>query len=362
MALANGMRHGPFLFLALLAACLCGCASGPKTFSPNHAAQIRNHVTATFNSAGAFSAKSDLGGETVSPLGAKTWSYANGSDPWWILFTDEDSKVRRYGLDAFGRTNQIQEVDGSANYTTALNYDVAGDLTNIVNANNENIYFAYNDLGDMVAMADPNLGQWTYVRDYAGRVRLQTDARGNVVSNSYVNPSTTCQDPAGRLRVQTVFGVANYTNHVLAPAFTNTYVYDASDNTSIKVYKGLLYKVTDGEGSETNGYDPLGRLTNTIRHLNINGQNYTTSFSYNDADKLASTVYPNGGPTVTNLYFTGGSLNKVSRVGGTEVYYSVTASAYDQFEHVTNFSYGNGLSTALSYYPISSLTHHVNAS
>jgi len=178
MALANGMRHGPFLFLALLAACLCGCASGPKTFSPNHAAQIRNHVTATFNSAGAFSSKSDLGGETESLLGAKTWSFLNGSDPWWIVQTDEDGQVRRYGLDAFGRTNQIQEVDGSANYTTALKYGVAGDLTNIVNANSENIYFAYNDLGDMVAMADPNLGQWTYVRDYAGRVRVQTDARG----------------------------------------------------------------------------------------------------------------------------------------------------------------------------------------
>ena len=310
-------------------------------------------VTATFNSAGAFSGKSDLGGDTASLLGAKTWNYANGSDPWWIVYTDEDSKVRRYGLDAFGRTNQIQEVDGSSYYTTALKYDVAGDLTNIVNANSENIYFAYNDLGDLVAMADPNLGQWTYVRDFAGRVRLQTDARGNVISNSYINVSSTYQDPLGRLQVQTAFGVVNYTNHVLAPAFTNTYVYDASDNTSIKVYKSLLYKVTDSQGAETNGYDSLGRLTNSVRHLNINGENYSTGYSYNDADNLTSTVYPNGGPTVTNLYFTGGSLKQVSRFGGSEIYYSVNASAYDQFEHVTNFSYGNGLSTALSYYPIS---------
>ena len=192
-------------------------------------------------------------------MAARTWSYANGSDPWWIVCTDEDGKVRRYGLDAFGRTNQIQEVDGSSIYTNTLKYDLANNLTNIVNANNQSIYYAYNDAGGLVAMADPHLGQWTYVRDYAGRLRVQTDARGDVVSNSYVNASGQ-QDPLGRLQVQTVFGT-NYSNHVLVPAFTNIYTYDSTATTATsRVYPGLLYKVTDGEGlGEKLGTIPRGR-------------------------------------------------------------------------------------------------------
>ena len=307
-------------------------------------------VSVTFNANGAFSSKTDLTGDgTSSPLAAKTWSYANGSDPWWIVSTDEDGKVRRYDLDAFGRTNQIQEVDGANTYITTLNYDLANNLTNIVNANNENIYFAYNDAGSLVAMADPYLGQWTYVRDYAGRLRVQTDARGDVVSNSYVNSSSQ-QDPLGRLQVQTVFST-NYSNHILIPAYTNIYAYDSSDDGNFTVYPGLLYKVTDGEGWEKTGYDSRARVIKAARHLNINNQTYTNSYTLDDGNNVTSIAYPNSGPVITNLYFTSGSLKQVSR--GAYNYYTVNAANIDEFGHVTNFAYGNGLATSRGYYSTS---------
>ena len=164
-------------------------------------------VTVTFTSSGAFSSASPSAGDSgSSPLGAKTWSYVYNSDPWWIVCTDEDGQVRRYGLDAFGRTNQIQEVDGNNIYTNLLKYDLADNLTNLVNANNENIYWAYNDAGGLVAMADPYLGQWTYQRDYANRLRTQTDGRGDVIQLSYVNPATGKQDPLGRVQTKLIYG------------------------------------------------------------------------------------------------------------------------------------------------------------
>ncbi len=308
-------------------------------------------VTVTFDSNGAFSSKTDSGGDIgTSPLGARTWSYVNGTDPWWIVCTDEDGKVRLYGLDAFGRTNQIQEVDGANIYTTTLKYDLANNLTNIVNASTQSIYWAYNDAGGLVAMSDPHLGQWTYVRDYANRLRVQTDARGNVVSNSYVNSSGN-QDPLGRLQTQTIFGT-NYSSHILVPAFTNTYVYDSSDDGNFTVYKGLLYKVTDSEGWEKSGYDSRGRLIKTARYLNINSQTYTNTYTYNDGDKVTSIVYPNDGPTIAYSYFTGGSINQVSRSGGS-AYYTVSAANIDEFGHVTSFLYGNNLTTTRTYYSTS---------
>jgi len=294
-------------------------------------------VTASFDANGAFSSKTDLSGDTGSPLAAATWAYANGSDPWWVVCTDEDTKVHRYQLDAFGRTNLIVEVDGTSTYLTTLKYDVAGNLTNIVNANAENIYFAYNNAGQLIALADPYLGKWTYQRDYAGRLRAQTDGRGDVVKVSYVN-SGGQQDPLGRVQVQQVYS----TNSVLAYSVTN--IYDA-------VYKGLLYSVIDNQGLETNLYDNLERPIRTTRHLNINNRNYTTGYTYNDGDKVTSIAYPNSGPIITNQYFPGDSLKQVSLFGGSQNYYTVSASGYDQFGHVTSFTYGNGLSTTYAYYP-----------
>src|SRR5208282_5406539 len=195
------------------------------------------------------------------------------------------------------------EVDGANIYTTTLKYDLANNLTNIVNANSENIYFAFDNAGRMVAMADPYLGQWKYQRDYAGRLRVQTDARGDVVSNSYINPSGQ-QDPLGRVQVQTVFSF-NPTNSTLVPAYTNTYIYDSSDDGNYTAYKGLLYKTVDSQGFEKTGYDSLARTLKSTRHLNINNGDYTTSFTYNTGDKVTSTAYPNGGPVITNLYFNG---------------------------------------------------------
>lgn len=319
-------------------------------------------VTASFDSNGAFSSKTDLAGDTGSPLAATTWSYANGSDPWWIIFTDADNKVRRYGLDAFGRTNQIQEIDGANTYTTTLKYDLADNLTNIVNQNGENIYYAFDDAGGMVAMADPYLGQWTYQRDYAGRLRVQTDGRGDVIQLSYVNPSTGQQDPLGRVQTKLIYST-NYTSHTLALYSTVTNLYDSSDDGNFNVYKGLLYETIDRQGWEKNSYDPRGRTIKTARHLNINNQTYTNRYTFDDGDNVTSMTYPHSGPTITNTYFHGGSIKQVANTASFSGnnYYTVSASSYDEFEHVTSFLYGNGLTTTRGYYSASKRLQTISA-
>jgi RHS repeat-associated protein len=314
-------------------------------------------VTATFTS-GAFSSKTDLAGDSGSPLATKTWSYVNGTDPWWIICTDEDGQVRRYGLDAFGRTNQIQEVDGSSTYTNLLKYDLADNLTNLVNANGENIYWAYNDAGGVVAMADPYLGQWTYQRDYDDRLRVQTDGRGDVIKQFYINPATGYQDPLGRVQWKEIYST-NYTTHSLALYSTVTNLYDSGDG-SYTVYKGLPYATIDSQGWEKDGYDPLERTIKGTRYLSINANSYTTTNGYDDGDNVTAIGYPNSGPTILYSYFHGGSINQVSRSGGS-AYYTVSAGNYDEFGHVTSFAYGNSLTTTRSYYSNSKRLQSISA-
>ena len=317
-------------------------------------------VSGIFDSNGSFVNSTTLGGDTGSPLEPKTWSYVNGGNPWWVVFTDEDGQIHRYGLDAYGRTNQIQEVDGSYIYTNLLKYDLADNLTNLINANGENTYWAYNDAGDQVAMADPCLGQWTYLRDFEGRIRVQTDARGDVISNSYVNPATGLQDALGRLQVQTVFSL-NYTSHLLIPAYTNCYFYDNSTDANYTVYPGELFEVTDSQGYEKTGYDARTRTIKTTRYLNITTNSFTTTNGYDDGDNVIAIGYPNGGPTIKYSFFHGNSLNQVSLGGSSYNYYTVNANAYDQYGHVTSFGYGSGLASTRTYYPISDRLETVSA-
>jgi YD repeat-containing protein len=180
---------------------------------------------------------------------------------------------------------------------------------------------------------DPFLGQWTYRRDKAGRIREQTDGRGNLTKFFYINPSNNQQDPLGRLRKKEVYNPAQQL------ASTATYSYDTGD-ANHTVYKGLLFQVTDSEGWEKNGYDTRGRLNKTTRHLNVNGQDYVTTYAYNDADKITTIAYPNSGPTINYEYHAGGNLYRVSRPGP-YYFYTATAANFDEFGRVKVFSYAN---------------------
>ena len=100
----------------------------------------------------------------------------------------------------------------------------------------------------------------------------------------------------------------------------------------------------------------------TTRHLNINNQDYTTSYTYNDGDKVAAIVYPNSGPTVNYVYFTGGTIKQVTRSADNYPYYDVSAANYDQFGHVTQFKYGNGVVTTRGYYSASDRLQSISSS
>jgi YD repeat-containing protein len=111
--------------------------------------------------------------DTGSPVGPLVTEYHDGANDWVIVRTDEEGKVRKLLIDGFGRTNQIIEVTTNGNFTSLLKHDRLGQLTNLTDHAGNKIEFAYNDLGEQVALADPNLGVWEYRRDIAGRLREQ---------------------------------------------------------------------------------------------------------------------------------------------------------------------------------------------
>jgi len=295
-------------------------------------------VNGSFNSAGQLTGTSATSGDSGSPVAPSSIAYCNGTDPWTFVTTDEAGKIHRYSLDAYGRTNQVVEVVGSSTYTTTYAYDLADDLLTVTDNAANQIQYAYNNVGEVVAMADPDMGVWQYERDIAGRLRTQIDGNSNNIHFDYT-------DPLGRLLTRKVYDFTG------AQILGSTNVWDSSGGDgNYTVYQGQLFESIDNEGYVKNSYDVRGRVLKTVRYLSKNTNSYTTQHLFDDMDRVTQTVYPNGGPTVTNIYDTGANLSQVKQLGGSgTTYYSATG--FNALDQLTGISYGNGVSTVNAYYP-----------
>jgi RHS repeat-associated protein len=303
--------------------------------------KINPCASASFNSSGFLSGTpSVLSGDTGSPVGSTSFDYNDGSNPWAIVVTNALGKIHKYYQDAFGRTNQIVEVTSGGNFTTTLAYDLIDDLTNITDNANNKISFYFDDLKNEVAMTDPDMGFWQFARDADGNLKVQTDAKGQQLKFYY-------SDPAGRLTRREGYNVAGQL------VSTNTYSYDSNGgDSSYTVYPGQLFMVTDDQGWQKSNYDVRNRTPKIVRYLSKNGSTYTNQYAFDDADRQNSIIYPNGGPTITNIFDTGENLSQVKQVGGSNtVYYA--AQGFNALRQLLGVNFGNGIVTTNSYYPVS---------
>jgi RHS repeat-associated protein len=320
--------------------------SGTRTsvytqFDPiGRAFKVNPCASATFDANGFLSGTpSILTGDTGSPVGAASVAFKEGANPWAIIITNALGKIHKYYLDAYGCTNQIVEVTSQGNFTTTLKYDLVGNLTNIIdNASNKTSFF-YDALGRQVAIADPDMGFWQYGRDAAGRLKVQTDPKGQQIKFYY-------DDPAGRLTRRE--GWNNGQQVSLA-----TWQYDSnSGDSAYTIYPGQLYQVADDEGFEKFSYDVRNRTLKSVRFLSKNGNNYTNQFTFDDADRLVQTTYPNGGPVIANVFDLGENLSQVKQVGGSNtVFYAVRG--FNALNQLLGVNFGNGVVTTNGYYSVS---------
>jgi RHS repeat-associated protein len=274
----------------------------------------------------------------VSPLGTNILAYYNNvtADPWTLVVTDEAGKVHQFVLDAYGRTNQIVEVTSGGNFTTTFTYNMAGDLLSVTDNAGHQIQYAYNDIGELIAMADPDMGNWQYERDYAGRLNHQIDGDGQRIDFNY-------SDPLGRLASRQVYDLRGG----FVRGVTN--IYDSTDDGTFPVYPGQLYKVIDSEGYSKTGYDVRGRKIIAARYVAKNGNSYTNRYTSDDMDRVTSIVYPNGGPTITNIYDHGANLYEVQQVGGSGTLF-YKATAFTALDQIAGITYGNTVTASNIYY------------
>jgi RHS repeat-associated protein len=295
-------------------------------------------VQGVFDASGHLMSTNSTGGDIGSPVGAATTAFVDGSNPWAIVVTDSEGKVRKTYRDAYGRNVVITEVTSGGNYNTSFAYDLLGNLTNITDHAGSSTGMAYDSFERKISMVDPDMGTWSYAFDNASRPTQQADARGNTAKFYY-------NDQLGRLTSKEFYNVLN---HLVG---TVSYAYDASDDTNYTVFKGQLYKVVDSQGYERNSYDVRGRVLKTGRFLNLNASEYVIQATYDDADRVQQLVYPGNAATIQYSYDTGGNTQQIKSLAGTgsqELFF--TALGFDQAGRLLGYTNGNGVLTTNLYY------------
>jgi len=100
---------------------------------------------------------------------------------------------------------------------------------------------------------------------------------------------------------------------------------------------------SDESGLTTLTYDEPGNLT--VKARTIGSESYTTTYTYDKADKLTQAVYPSG-RIVTYTYDGVGQISGVSTKSGGTTTTLASSVAYYPFGSLKYMAYGNGLTTS----------------
>ena len=268
---------------------------------------------------------------TTLPDGSVTTTSYDGLKT--VTVDANDHKVEQE-VDAFGRLAYVRQYMGKAEpytlySTTTYQYDVQDRLDKVIGPDNTVIDPGYNLLGWKTAMADPNMGTWSYAYDAAGNLVRQTDARNRTVCFYY--------DGLNRLTGKHYRTDPNCPTS--NPTLNVSYSYDSTANGNKGI--GRRTGMSDASGSTSWVYDERGRVTEERKVINgTGGGTFTTRWSYDAMDRVQTMTYP-GGEVVNYTYNPQGLVEQIYRSSPTPIYYYVGGTTYNALGQVTERRLGS---------------------
>ncbi len=226
-----------------------------------------------------------------------------------VTFSDENQHTKKMRADWKNRLLWVQEfTDSSTYYFTQYEYDQAGNLVWLTDANQNTTHYEYNSLfgPTRITYPDGTAEQFTY--DEMGNLTSKTDANGNVITFSYNDISQITQ--------------------MIYPGGMVSFEYDLNGNRT---------SMTDPAGTSVYSYDNRDRLISETR--TINGIEYVIQSEYDAASRLISMTYPDG----TALTFEYDDLNRLIAIPGYAQY------EYNLKSQVQHMTYQNGVETDITY-------------
>ncbi|HEV2721302.1 MAG TPA: RHS repeat-associated core domain-containing protein, partial [Thermoanaerobaculia bacterium] len=204
---------------------------------------------------------------------------------------------------------------------TSYGYDIAGNLTSVVDPNGNTTTYAFDDFGRMRVQASPVTGTTSYAYDAAGNLTSTTDANSATTERTY--------DALGRVTGSTSYRAGLDTE-------TIAYSYD-QDACGFGNGVGRVSEIDDPTGGTSYCYDRRGLLISE-------GNAYQTSFQYDINGNRSSIVYPDG-RTVTYTFDLANRPNSAA-ADGIPV---VTAASYLPFGPNTQLDFSNGTTKTTTF-------------
>jgi RHS repeat-associated protein len=309
----------------------------------NTAGETMNYTLDDLGDITAFSIK-DSGGATKKSwtatydvLGDRLTLVGAGGSSQTTSYTYDKNQNRKSTTDANSKQWQQtwDELNRATTVTDPLTHTAAPTYNNLdyVTAQTDFLTFSTSytrdAFGNAIARSSPDTGSWSFTFDGDNNLTAITDARSVATANTY--------DAVDRL---TGVSITGYSGE------NETFSYD--DTTSGNKGVGRLTSVSDESGSTSRVYDNFGNITSETRV--IGGKTYTTSYSYDLANRITEIIYPSS-RYVDYTYDSSGYLTTVTTkpsAGGT-VTTLASSITHKPFGPIVSFTYGNSEAQTRTY-------------
>lgn len=244
---------------------------------------------------------------------------------------NQNGKSQRTSSTINVRKQMIESADALGK--VRFEYDAGGRLQRKVGPTGAVTVNTYDELGNKVAVIDPDLGRWRYEFDSFGRLVKQVDAKGQVTMLEYDVASRPMRRVAGDV--------------------TTSWEYDGATHGI-----GKIASVINSNGyREDLYYDAFGRLTGDA--VRIGEEQFFTANETDAYGRVTRVTYPNAF-VVQNAYDNKGFLIRVfDGADSSKTYWAV--KNIDVLGRVTEESFGNGVSTTKKYDPSDERIHNITA-
>ncbi|MGW5689074.1 RHS repeat-associated core domain-containing protein [Nonomuraea sp. NPDC003754] len=267
------------------------------------------------------------------------YGYDAASNP--TSTTTPEGRTTRQTFDALNRvTSLIEPVSATDSITTSFGYDAVGARTRLTDGRGNATWTSYNSLGlqetviEPSTTAHPNLADraWTSVYDAMGNETATVQPGGVRIDRVF--------DHLNRLVTESGSGAETLTSD-------RTFGYDLAgrqitigDLTVDYNDRGLPLTIKRGAAQQTGySYDALGNPTQRIDAAG------TSAFTWDNANRVATTTDPVTGRTLTYGYDNADRLTSITPTTGQA---GTQAYTYDELDRVKTHTLNNGAGTQLA--------------
>ena len=227
-----------------------------------------------------------------------------------------------YAFDPLGRLQSVtQTLAGAPGGTiiTSYAYDTQGNLVFVTDPNGNVTTYAYDDFGRMMHQTSPVTGTTSYAYDPAGNLTSTADANNATTTRTY--------DATNRV-------LTADSSRAGATAEGVTWTYEPNT--------GRVSTMTDPTGSTEYTYDRRGLLLSEQK--TIEGNTYTTRFTYDADGNRNSITYPSG--RLVTYTFDKAGRPVTAAAGATTL---VSGATYLPLGPPSTLTLGNGTTTTRQY-------------